>query len=76
MAGGARMTDGRELLLSMCKTPDPEGTDEELVLEALKAYRQVCASFCYGGMGYGYKLSNAALDAFDRMTEQQMRMEI
>ena len=52
-------------------TADPEGTDEELVREALKAFRRFALSNRYGGMQYQYDLSKAALEAFERLVDPQ-----
>jgi hypothetical protein len=56
--------------------PEPQGTDEELVREALKRHGRLALTRRYGGLGYEYKLSRAALQAFERMTKpKQLRME-
>ena len=62
---------GPELLRNMCQVPAPQGTDEEIVTEALKAFRKVALCFDRGGLAYQYKLSKAALEAFERMTDPQ-----
>lgn len=65
------MLTGPELLRKMCQVPDPKGTDEELVREALKAYRRFMAGYERGGLAYQYKLSKAALAAFERLVDPQ-----
>lgn len=56
--------------------PEPRGSDEELIREALKRFRRLALAHRYGGLGYEYKLSKAALEAFERMTKpEQLRME-
>lgn len=51
--------------------PEPQGTDEELVREALKHYKRHAYQNRYGGMGYDLKLARAALDAFERLIVPQ-----
>ena len=65
---------GPELLRNMCQVPDPQGTDEEIVTEALKAFRRFMAGYKYGGLAYQFKLSHAALPAFERMTDPQLAL--
>ena len=62
---------GTELLRNMCQVPDPQGADEEIVAEALKAFRKVALCFDRGGLAYQYKLSKAALEAFKRLVDPQ-----
>ncbi len=65
------MTAGSDLLIKLCQVPDPKGTDEELVREALKAFRRIMAGNEYGGLQYQYKLSRVALAAFERLVDLQ-----
>ena len=65
------MTTGPELLIKMCQVPDPQGTDEAIVTEALKAFRRLTSGNQYGGLAYQYKLAKAAIEAFERMTDPQ-----
>ena len=65
------MTNGKEILVALARVPEPDGTDEELVREALKAYRNFMSARRYGLLAYQYKLSRAALPAFERMTDPQ-----
>ena len=65
------MTTGSEMLIKMCQVPDPQGTDEELIREALKSYRRVMAGNEYGVLAYQYKLSKVALEAFGRLVDPQ-----
>jgi len=65
------MSTGSEALLKMCRVPEPEGADEELVREALKAFRKVASCFDRGGLAYEYKLAQAALAAFERLVDPQ-----
>jgi len=65
------MTVGSEMLAQMCEIPEPQGTDEELVREALKSFRRLALSFRYGGLGYQCELSRAALAAFERLVDPQ-----
>ena len=41
---------GPELLRNMCQVPEPQGTDEEIVTEALKAFRKV--ALCLTAVGW------------------------
>jgi hypothetical protein len=59
-------------LAEMCRIPEPEGTDEELVREALRSFRQLAGMFRYGGLAYEYKLARTALDAFERILEPKL----
>ncbi len=43
----------------------PQGTDEELVREALKAFNMLALSYRRGGLAYQRRLSEAALEAFE-----------
>ncbi len=65
------MTTGSDLMIKMCQVPDPQGTDEQLVREALKAFRRFMAGYERGGLAYQYKLSKAALEAFKRLVDPQ-----
>ena len=65
------MTTASELLIKMCQVPEPQGTDEEIVTEALKAFRSLVSGHQYGGLAYQYKLAKAALPAFERVTDPQ-----
>ena len=65
------MTTGSEMLLDMCRVPEPQGTDEEIVREALAAYRRFMAGYQFGLLAYQYKLSRAATEAFERLVNSQ-----
>jgi len=65
------MTTGPDLLRQMCRVPEPQGTDEELVREALKSFRRIALMFDGGGLQYACTLSKAALEAFERLADLQ-----
>lgn len=46
--------------------------DEKIVLEALKAYRNISLSFRRGGMEENYKQAKEALEAFERIINAKM----
>jgi hypothetical protein len=45
--------------------------DQDLVLQALKAFRRLTLSARYGGLSQEVKLAAAALNAFERMAAAQ-----
>ena len=65
------MTTGSEMLLDICRVPEPQGTDEEIVREALAAYQRFMAGHQFGLLAYQFKLSQAALAAFERLVNPQ-----
>ena len=65
------MSTGKEILIALARVPEPDGTDEELVREALKRYRSFMSGHQFGLLAYQYKLSRVALEAFERLIDPQ-----
>ena len=66
------MTAGSALLVELCRIPEPEGTDQELVERALKAYRGFTYPHRYGGLAHSHALAKAALSAFERIMQPSL----